>query len=540
MKPTLLASILMLAPAVLYSQVSIDNSQTIEHYVQNVLVGSGITVTNVTYNGGSAAVQHQSVGEFTDPALSVEIGNGVILATGNANLAQQNNNDGAQSLGGGNYFPQSTDPDLLGISSHDSIYDFCIVEFDFVPMGDTISFNYVFASEEYNEFVCSDYNDVFGFFLSGPNPAGGNYNAYNLARVPDPVTPGNFTNTMVAINTINNGTVGAFGMAANCNSIDANWASYNTFFVNNPANQYSYDGRTVALPAEAIVTCGETYHIKLAIGDAGDPWYDSGVFLEAGSFTSSPPLLATATSPGDIAMCTSTYSVDFDPGSNTPPHNYWDFGDGNNSTQASPTHIYADTGSYDVMYIAIDSTTCNIRDTAYLNVYITEAEVLTADINIPPVDPCQDSLQVDLAFTGTAADSIHWDLGDGNTSNDSALTHWYTQQNQYIITMEAFDFYCNVSATISDTVEFFPVYTSTNAQAPPNVELCTAPYDVDFTTNGTAPPYQYWDFGDASGNSNQANPTYTYADTGVYNVMYVAIDSTTCNIADNRLLHSPN
>ena len=64
-----------------------------------------------------------------------------------------------------------SDFDLQSITSN-QIYDECVIEFDFVPEGDSISFNYVFVSEEYPEYVCASFNDAFGFFLTGPNPNG--------------------------------------------------------------------------------------------------------------------------------------------------------------------------------------------------------------------------------------------------------------------------------------------------------------------------------------------------------------------------------
>ena len=70
-------------------------------------------------------------------------------------------------------------------------------------------------------------------------------------------------------------------------TLTPNWASYNIFYTSNTTNTYEYDGSTVVLEAKAAVVCGESYHIKLAIGDGGDSAFDSGVFIEEGSFSSS-------------------------------------------------------------------------------------------------------------------------------------------------------------------------------------------------------------------------------------------------------------
>ena len=84
----------------------------------------------------------------------------------------------------------------------------------------------------------------------------------------------------MSINTVNPGVAGTSGSAPNCDAIDPNWATYSMFYTSNTTNTYEYDGRTVVLTATAAVTCGEQYHIKLAIGDGGDAIFDSGVFLE--------------------------------------------------------------------------------------------------------------------------------------------------------------------------------------------------------------------------------------------------------------------
>ena len=237
-----------------YAQLTVNNSQTPAQLVQNVLLGPGVTATNVTFTGTNI-----SRGRFSGVS-NLGLNSGVILATGNISVAPGPNNSGSSSLGGSGQ--TSNDPELNAISTN-TLYDAAILEFDFVPLSDTIKFRYVFGSEEYMEFAASSYNDVFGFFISGPNPSGGSYNNQNIALIPNTTTP-------VTINNVN----------GNVNS---------TYYFNNefpPGTSVQYDGFTVPLTATAIVTCGETYHIKIAIADAGDSGFDSGVFLEAESFSS--------------------------------------------------------------------------------------------------------------------------------------------------------------------------------------------------------------------------------------------------------------
>ena len=236
-------------------------------YVQNVLVGGGVTVSNVTFSG-----QLDQIGEFnaagTNPLLGIN--NGIILATGDVNNAIGPNNSGSASLGGGNFGVGDPDLDILegtGVGTNDA----AILEFDFIPTGDTVKFNFVFGSDEYPEFVNS-INDVFGFFLSGPGIAGPfSNNAMNIALVPGTVIP-------VTINTVNPGSNAAF---------------YVDNTVNTGPQSIQYDGYTVVMTAIGVVQCGVQYHIKIAIADASDTQWDSGVFLEASSFSSNTVTLSS-------------------------------------------------------------------------------------------------------------------------------------------------------------------------------------------------------------------------------------------------------
>lgn len=517
----------------LNAQLSVTNTNTVSWYVQNVLLGANVSVSNVTINGSPGNVPFNQVGEFVDNSSSVGLPSGLILATGAAtSAADPNLSTGAsdQTTGAG------TDPDLALIATN-SLYDLCVLEFDFIPQGDSLNFNYVFASEEYPEYVCSNFNDVFGFFLTGTNPAGGTYNAQNIALVPNPGNPSTYTTTAVAINTVNPGVAGANGTASTCSAIDPNWASYNVFYTPNTTNTYEYDGKTVPLPVKVAVNCGETYHIKIAIADVGDQLFDSGVFLEAGSFSSNGVDATQATAPGNVVLCTTDLTMNFSAGPNPPPYSYWDFGDGSGtSTQPNPSYTYADTGYYQVMYVAIDSVSalCVSTDTAYFDVTLSYPQQFSAQLNIPPPNPCADSMLVHLEFTGTGADSLFWNLGNGDTFSDSlSMDYYYTVQGDYQLTMIAYDFDCNYTDTITDSIHFHSNFTAVTAVPPSDTTLCSPPpFSYTFNAGTNPPPNVYWDFGDGSGTSTQYNPTYSYADTGTYVVTFVAIDSSTCNIAD--------
>ncbi|HNK84908.1 MAG TPA: choice-of-anchor L domain-containing protein, partial [Flavobacteriales bacterium] len=258
-----------LLPISSLGQIVLDNTITPTQAVVDVLLGQGVTVSNITFNGQPGNLLNEQIGGFDATNAILGINEGVIIATGSIGNAVGPNNSGSSSLGGGNF--GQTDPDLVLLSGNPSINDAGILEFDFVPTGDSLKFDFIFASEEYLEFVNS-VNDAFGFFISGPG-INGPYqnNAINIALVPgttQPVTINDVNSTVNSTYYVDNG--------------DGWTAPYNT----NP--QYvQYDGHTVVMTAKTEVTCGVTYHIKICIGDASDTAWDSAVFLQAGSFTSS-------------------------------------------------------------------------------------------------------------------------------------------------------------------------------------------------------------------------------------------------------------
>ncbi len=285
-------SFLLLLAATFFGFVSNSNAQIIvttgitpQDLVQNTLLGSGVTVSNITFSGDA-----NQIGHFLGNNSNIPLDSGVVMGTGDVAMAPGPNDLGSTDLGGGNFGVGDTDLDI--IVGPFGTNDAAILEFDFIPIGDTVSFNYIFASEEYPEFVNGGFNDAFGFFISGPGFNGPYQNqAENIALIPGTTTP-------VTIDDVNNGTAN-LGPCVNC----AYYVANGTGLVGEP--QYTdptvvqYDGLTTVLTAIAAVQCGQTYHIKLAIADAGDTAYDSAVFLEGGSFGSEGVEVDITTVTGD-------------------------------------------------------------------------------------------------------------------------------------------------------------------------------------------------------------------------------------------------
>jgi hypothetical protein len=232
----------------------IDGTTVTADTMASALLGSssGITINSATYTGAN-----QASGQFTGGNAIIGFGSGILLTSGNVtNVVGPNSSDGATGDNGlsGN---SSLDALIPGFTTHDA----SVLTINFtVPTAAKVTFNYVFGSEEYNEYVNSSYNDVFGFFVNGANAA---------------LIPG--TATAVAINNLNCGNP-FVGSGPNCalfrnNDLEDGGGAIDT----------ELDGLTTVLSISASVNAGEN-ELVLAIADAGDWVLDSGVFIQGESF----------------------------------------------------------------------------------------------------------------------------------------------------------------------------------------------------------------------------------------------------------------
>jgi gliding motility-associated-like protein len=244
--------------------------------VQNILVGQGVSVSNINYTGSANAI-----GFFTAQSTNLGLDSGIVMTSGSIF-----NTPGPNTVGSSGTNNLASGDSLLDDYSGQTTYDAAILEFDFVAVSDTLQFNYVFGSEEYPEYVgppcgTSNFNDVFGFFLTGPKPGGGTYSSQNLATV----------GTSPLIVSINNLNCQCFSSYYVCNDPNnANQAPTNQCAsvygcpTTSVGTTVQYDGFTLVMQVYSPVVCGQSYHIKMAIADAGDGIYDSGIFIEAKSF----------------------------------------------------------------------------------------------------------------------------------------------------------------------------------------------------------------------------------------------------------------
>ena len=230
-------------------------SQTPSVLVQ-ALLGPGVSYSNVTYQGIGI-----SSGTFTGGTGIIGFDSGIILSNGAAANVVGPNTNSADTC---NSLPGDTDlANLAGVPLSNT-FDATVLSFDFIPTANNLSFQYVFASDEYNVFI-GNYDDVFGFFVNGTNVA---------------LIPG--TSTVVSINTINNCQNPTYFID------NSNGSSNTTCTIVAPSANLntSMYGLTTVLSVNALVTPGVVNHIKLAICDVGDCALDSNVFIRANSFVS--------------------------------------------------------------------------------------------------------------------------------------------------------------------------------------------------------------------------------------------------------------
>jgi len=231
---------------------------------------NSMQINNISFTGDPHAVGYFEGGGIFGFGRK----EGIVMSSGfSESLDNPNNCTGFESgnTSGG------TDPDLV-IAGGGTINDACVIEFDFKPAGDSVKFNYIFGSEEYHEWVSPLFADIFGFFLSGPGINGPySNNGINIAEVPG-------THNPVSIGTVNCGDENSVctpppGSGPGCEFLVDNGNSGLSRF-----DQTTMDAFTVPFVADNGVDQCVWYHIKLAIGDYSDAAYDTGVFLEKGSF----------------------------------------------------------------------------------------------------------------------------------------------------------------------------------------------------------------------------------------------------------------
>ncbi len=473
--------------------------------VENILTSSCLTIGEVkfgyyrksgtntwTWNNqfGSSTLDRQ-LGYFNEGnAQNFGIEEGLLLSTGKIrNAMGPSVSDGFSDKMNGN----ASDPDLAKITGR-TMYDAAVLEINFTPVGTKIEFQFVFASDEYLEYCGTQYEDAFGFFLSGPGIAGGQgyqNNAVNLAKLPngDPITI-NTIHPYVASN-------------VNGNSVPASNPAY---YANNNINiSTEFDGGTVILTAEYTgLISGQEYKMKMAIADASDQQYDAGVFLKARSFTSNalvvndPAPLCSGVTTADITAPAVTA------GSTIPgPYTYW-----RDAAASIPftTPTVATVGTYYIKAVDSDSGCEIIKPVKVTN------STLDSSFTKQNVTCFGDSNgSIDLSVTGgTGTYTYAWTTVDGSGLNPSSQDQTGLTAGTYNVTVS--DGNCTTLETV--------VITQATAVNPPvsggNQTECEKSPIQTLTATATVPTGHTVVWYDQATGGNIVTPTLNYVGSKTY------------------------
>lgn len=519
--------------------------ESLDSLVRANFAGAGVQISNVQFKGyySGPATPIRDIGFFNGQNTSLGIDSGLVLTGGLL----------APPYGLG--VPAHITANFSKFSSGDSLLDALIapswtigaavLEFDFVPNGDTVKFNYVFASDEYPHQVCHPDNDVFAFHISGPGIVG----LQNIALVPNtsiPVGNNSINDTSLCLNPPN---------TANCQSV-----AYAQYYVDHTGDTaFIFNGSTTVLTAIAPTIPCQTYRLRLAIGEGGgSPSENSAVFLAANSFNSEPIKITPSVSYGgpdtllyegcghatlvirrtyDLQQAktytvayggTATYGVDY----NAPPL----------AITMQPGQMYdtifiypaadmiADDG--ETLTVSIGDTLCNgdyfLSD---VTLVINEKQGLTVNITPPGGSFCD--TVVFLSTLSGAIPPLQYDWNNGQSADTSLA---FFAPGQQTVTLHVSDA-CGQSAQASVTAHFGFYPLADFDHAPDPADLLSVP--VYFYDRSSPDVVQWlWNFGNGQTSSLQ-NPAHYYAEPDTYMVALVVTTDIGCadSIAKPLVMH---
>ncbi|MDB9809318.1 gliding motility-associated C-terminal domain-containing protein [Flavobacteriales bacterium] len=507
----MLSFLLLLHTYSLSAQIIVDNNAPYDDptwLVDNVLLGGGITASNYSYQGDSS-----QIGWFDAVNTNLGLDSGIVLCTGDIYSLDPIN---------GSTFPFMTnivtDPDLLAVANSvpgmigqtftvSSINDVAILEFDFIPTSDSLIFKYVFGSQEYFGFENTSYNDVFGFFLSGPGitgpwtaPAIHPNGSINLAIVPNTLPP-----LPISISSINSVT-----------------PINQQYFVPNQGTGLDTiadaDGFTTLLTARALVQCGETYHIRLAIADGSDGGLNSYVWLDAGSFFSPELEIIDNFDIDSLVMnipCNSSITLSADGGTAA----IYEWYDSTSTLISTDSFIIVGPGTY---WVQASSFGCPVNSDT-LRVVADESP--SFDFGLDYNIPCNTKTLLDPLITGGLG-SLFYQYSWSNGSDSSSVM---VSEGTYILDVDDGSG-CNFKDTIIITEDAIPKATISGGGSICDDGTTTS---ITFTFNGLLPwDLIYTDGTDSIYKDNISTSIYTISTfrAGLYDII-LADDVNDC-IAD--------
>jgi hypothetical protein len=283
-RAAVVAALFAAYPGTSYPGIGVSDLNSIQaEELVKTLIGCGVVVGDIRYVGDKAAA-----GKFSGGNGIIGFDKGIVLSSGRAaGVAGPNKSPSS----GDSFTPDRRDADLESISGMQT-HDAVLLEFEFIPSSTYVTFDFVFASEEYNEWANTAFNDVFAFFMNG----------VNVAMIPGTSTP-------VSINNLNGGN--PYGTNTHYpqyfinNSIDTSGAPYDT----------EMDGFTTVISVYSPVKANTRNLIKLAVADCSDAAYNTAVFIRAGSFSSKCPDATVTSSSVFVSASMAVSPNPFRPGS---------------------------------------------------------------------------------------------------------------------------------------------------------------------------------------------------------------------------------
>jgi gliding motility-associated-like protein len=329
--------------------ITVDDTKSAQELIENVLVKSTCAnVSNYKVNGDTFTSGQNSYGYFNAGSTNFPLKEGVILSTSTSKAAigpyVSNQTGGGNKLWIGDVDLDQT----MGTKSINAT----VLEFDFFALTSFISFNYIFASNEYQSYFPCEYSDGFAFLIK---EAGSTDNYKNIAVIPNTNIPVSSKNVHPVINAA----VDAQNIThPGCNPVNENY--FNGF--NTVASPVNYSGQTIKMTAQADVIIGKTYHIKLVIADDGAQYYDSAVFLEAGSFSAKMDLGPDRTAAKNDPICFGeNYIIDTKLSASYTYQWYKDGATTPISGETKPSLTVTETGTYKVK-VTLSPSVCTAED----------------------------------------------------------------------------------------------------------------------------------------------------------------------------------